>query len=59
MPKEDAFGYACRRVRDDYLYLSFDAVPREILATVDRDGFVKSGMVAGVGPLTPAADAVY
>lgn len=59
MPKEDAFGYACRRVRDDYLYLSFDAVPRDILATVDRDGFVRSGLVTGVGPLTPAADAVY
>ena len=59
MLKEDALGYACRRVRDDYLYLSFDAVPREILAVVDRDGFVRSGLVAGVGPLTPAADAVY
>ncbi len=59
MPKEDALGYACRRVRDDYLYLSFDAVPQEILAAVDRDGFVKSGMVTGVGLLTPAANAVY
>lgn len=59
MPKEDAFGYACRRVRDDYLYLSFDAIPQDILAAVDRDGFVRSGLVTGVGLLTPAADAVY
>jgi len=59
MPKEDAFGYACRRVRDDYLYLSFDALPQDILAAVDRDGFVRSGLVTGVGPLTPAAHAVY
>jgi len=58
-PKEDALGYACQRVRDDYLRLSFDAIPREILETVDRDGFLKSGMVVGVGPLTPAANAVY
>ena len=59
MLKEDAFGYACRRVRDDYLYLSFDALPQDILAAVDRDGFIRSGLVTGVGPLTPAADAVY
>ena len=59
MPKEDAFGYACRRVRDDYLYLSFDAIPQDILAAVVRDGFVRSGLVTGVGLLTPAADAVY
>jgi hypothetical protein len=59
MPKENAFGYACRRVRDDYLYLSFDAIPQDILAAVDRDGFVRSGLVAGVGLRTPAADAVY
>jgi hypothetical protein len=59
MPKEDAFGYACRRVRDDYLYLSFDAIPQDILAAVDRDGFVRSGLLTVVGLLTPAADAVY
>ena len=59
MPQENALGYACQRVREDYLYRSFDAFPREILAVVDRDGFVKSGMVAGVGLLTPAAGAVY
>jgi len=59
MPKEEAFGYACRRVRDDYLYLPFGAIPKDIFAAVDRDGFVRSGLVTGVGLLTPAADAVY
>ena len=59
MLKEDAFGYACRRVRNDYLYRSFDAIPQDIFAAVDRDGFVRSGLVTGVGLLTPAADAVY
>ncbi len=57
--EEDALGYACRRVRADYLYLSFETIPSDILATVERDRFIRAGIIAGVGLLTPSAQAIY
>jgi hypothetical protein len=59
MHQEDALGYACRRVRNDYLYLLFGIVPQDVLKAVERDGFIRTGLITGVGMLTPAADAVY
>lgn len=56
---EDAFGHACRRVRADFLYLSFDAVPADVLTAVARDGFVRAGLIAEGGVLMPAGKAVY
>ena len=56
---EDAFGHACRRVRADFLYLSFDAVPANVLTAVARDGFVRAGLIAEGAVLMPAGKAIY
>jgi len=55
----DAVGQACRQVRSDYLYLPFEVLPDEILATVQRDGFIRTGIVVGAGPRTEAGDAIH
>ena len=58
-PIEEALASACNRVRSDYLYLSFEAIPTEVLSAVDRDGFIRAGVVEGTGLMSPAAQAIY
>ena len=54
--KEESLIKACNRVRADYLFFSFEAVSPDILIAVDRDGYLKSGLLEG---MSPAAQAMY
>ena len=58
-PVEEALAGACNRVRNDYLYLAFEAVPTDVLYAVQRDGFLRAGVVAGSGLMSPAGQAIY
>lgn len=58
-PVAEALANACNRIRNDYLYLAFEAVPSDVLLAVERDGFVRAGLVEGVGLMTPAAQAIF
>lgn len=58
-PVADALAKACNRIRNDYLYLAFEAIPSEVLLAVEREESIRAGLVEGVGLMTPAAQAIY
>ncbi|MBM3879419.1 MAG: hypothetical protein FJ387_06820 [Verrucomicrobia bacterium] len=58
-PVAEALARACNRIRNDYLYLAFEAIPSDVLLAVEHDEFIRAGIVEGVGLMTPAAQAIY